>query len=573
MLNHQSPQQRSQGKWDAFKWATAILGLCSIFAFGYLTFSRIQPIACGADCSSTSSFQTNLDTDWPIDIKIGLAFLALGIGLIFVFAVSVYLLYRQSSPKAQTKQSENYIRGTIRTALEDINARTYSTRVKEPGPHISIGGVIVPQNIEHLHWLVCGSPRSGKTTFIQAALIAIAQREHNQVAIYDCNEDYLRKFYNDGRNDIILGISGKINAAWSVWHESDNEKRFGKFAEFLIPKVDEPGVEYFKGNQRIILRELLKKVNSWHALRAIITGDFKLAIGILKDTPAFKILCMDKGEEFFGALNSITDCLDYFPDPDPSQAIYPFSFSAWATSQDSSWVFLVIPDEDSTQASTLLATYFDQVAQAIYKRKVDHTGLQRLWLICDELKSAAYQPQLEDYLSKAPKYGGVAVLGFQNINQIYDVYGIFKTKAIFANCQIKILLRTTDGETCEFLSNAVGKVEYYEPTLSVTYNQGQVTKTKSYKCKEAHAFIPSEISNLPVLNGIVTMPTYPCTQVELSAIAHNLPDVELPTPKPESEIKSQGRPTLKVVSSSREPAKEENNTKEQLEDKEFGIEL
>jgi hypothetical protein len=69
------------------------------------------------------------------------------------------------------------------------------------------------------------------------------------------------------------------------------------------------------------------------------------------------------------------------------------------------------------------------------------------------------------------------------------------------------------------------------------------------------------------------MPTYPCTQVELSAIAHNLPDVELPTPKAESDTKSQGYPTLKIVSSSREPAKEESKTKAQLEDKEFDIEL
>jgi len=586
VVDRKSPQQKSQGNWDAFTWAILVLGLCSIFGFGYLTFSRIQPIACGADCSSTSSLQTDLDTEWPINIKIGLALLALGIAISPIFGVSVYLLYCQTSGKAQAKKSENYIRGAVLGPEDNVNALTAQIRAKEPGPHVPFGGVYLPQRQENLNTVVCGAPGSGKTTFIDRLLITVAQRRlTDKVLIYDRTGTFAKKHYNPERGDIILGPSEHSTHSWNPWHEYFDEiqglqeEGVQDFTNFVLPDPPPGKDTFWLDNQRVVLRELVKKVSSRYELRELLTLYPQRLITLLKGTPAFPALSSDYGDKFISGLATTTDWLDLLDDPallnpqKDSTQTNEFSFREWATNDDNhAWVFIICPARHARRAQPLIALYFDLFFKCILEREEDHTGFRRLWAIMDELSSASYQPRLSEFLTEGRKYGACGVLGFQFISQIRKIYGPDDTDTIFAACQNKFFLRSTDAKTNTFLAENIGTQDYFQPTFSVTKKDGSKTRTESFQRANDFVFLPSEFRDLPPLHGILSIPGYPACQVALSRAGHSMPEVELPIPSKETNQKISNGEYPNVVPLFKKPEPKSDSDLEIEEEVKYEIE-
>jgi hypothetical protein len=463
----------------------------------------------------------------------------------------------RSVGRAAKVSDPEYIRGAVRASEDAINDLTQSVRTKEPGPHIQIGKIDIPRRIEPLSFLMCGSPGSGKTTAIMSALSAITRRSTDKVAIYDRNGDYARKFFNQQRGDVILGLGELATATWNIWNEFPDGRGFQAFVELVIPK--EQGTTYWVDNGRIVLLELIKKVHSWKQLRQMIsTAPLATIATLLQGTAAYRPLMSKYGEEILSGVNSRTAWLDLLEDPNPLEEPIAektddaFSFLNWATDETSAWVYIVVPERYRVSFAPILTVYFDLIAQAVMERKVDHTGYKRLWLVCDELSSARYQPRLADYLAEGRKFGGCAILGFQLISQIRAIYGPDETETIFGLCQSKLILRTTDGSTCKFLAEMLGTQDYFEPTYSLSKNDKTQTTSQGYQRRNDYLFLPSEIKDLPQYNGILVMPTYPTSQVEIDRQSHLFPDVPLPTPRSKfasssSEESSVSKPVLTLV--------------------------
>jgi Type IV secretion-system coupling protein DNA-binding domain len=586
VVDQKSPQQKSQGNWDAFTWAILVFGLCSIFAIGYLTFSRIQQISCVPSCSSTSSLQTNLDTEWPLQTKIGLALLALGIAISPIFGVSTYLLYRQTSGKAQAKKSENYIRGAVLGPEDSVNALTAQIRAKEPGPHVSFGRVLLPQRQENLNTAVCGAPGSGKSTFIDSLLITIAQRRlTDKVLIYDRTGTFAKKHYNPERGDIILGPSEHSTHSWNPWHENRDEiqglqeEGVQDFTNFVLPDPPPGKDTFWLDNQRVLLRELIKKVSCRQELRELLTLYPQRLITLLQGTPAFPALSSDYGDKFISGLATSTDWLDLLDEPmllnqqiDSTQT-NEFSFREWATNDaHQAWVFIICPARHARRAKPLIALYFDLLFKCILEREEDHTGFRRLWAIMDELSSAAYQPRLSEFLTEGRKYGACGVLGFQFISQIRKIYGTDDTDTIFAACQNKFFLRSTDAKTNTFLAENIGTQDYFQPTFSVTKKDGTKTRTESFQRANDFVFLPSEFRDLPPLNGILSIPGYPACQVALSRAGHSMPTMDLPTQSKKTNQKISNGEYPNVVPLFKKPEPEADSDLEIDEEVKYEIE-
>jgi hypothetical protein len=530
-------------------WALCLSGVIlfipSAFLFWAFTVESFQQWRCG-----TSNAWACLDAIEPAQQQMNDAVKQLiftSAGLIFLWGLGLGSLIYLNTRKGKV-YDENYIRGAVKAPEKIINELTASARLKDEGPHIEIGDVIFPRYLETLSLLTCGSPGAGKTTAFQLMLTAINQRKTDKACIYDCNGDYLKKFYNAERGDIILGLSELSNATWNIWHEFPDGVGFQKFVELVIPK--EQGTTYWVDNGRIVFLELIKKCTSWKQLREIISlWSLPKVVHFVEGTPAERALLSKYGEEILSGVNSRTAWLDNFEDantcsiPLRGQGQSPlvesengktdaFSFHQWATNKnDNAWIFLLVPERYSAESAPMLAVYFDLMAQATMERKVDHIGFNRLWLVLDELTSAGYQPRLKDFLAKGRKYGGCAMLGFQLISQVRTLYGRDETETIFGLCQSKLIQRTSDGATCKFLAETIGTTDYYEPTFSVSDNGKIETQSTGAQRRNDHLFLPSEIKDLPQFNAILLMPTYPSAQITIKADAHALPNVTLPEPK------------------------------------------
>jgi Type IV secretion-system coupling protein DNA-binding domain len=531
-------------------WALCLSGvvLCIPSAFFLWAFmvESFQQWRCGA-----SNAWTCLDAIEPAQQQLNDAVNKLiftSAGLIFLWALGLGSLIYLNTRKGKV-YDENYIRGAVKAPEKIINELTASARQKEDGPHIEISDVIFPRYLETGNILTCGDPGSGKTTAFQLMLMPINLRKTDKACIYDCKGSYLKKFYNAKRGDIILGLTELANATWNVWDEFPDGVGFQKFVELVIPK--EQGTTYWVDNGRIVLLELIKKCTSWKQLREIISSwSIVEVVQFLEDTPAKRALLSKYGEEILSGVNSRTAWLDNFEDANPcsiplrGQGQSPldgaedgkttdsFSFHEWAKNKDNNaWVFLFIPERHSAESAPMLAVYFDLVAQATMERESDHTGFNRLWMVLDEITSAGYQPRLKHFLGKGREYGGCAMIGFQLISQVRTEYGVNETQTIFGLCQSKLILRTSDDDTCKFLAGNIGSADYYEPTFSVSDNGRIQTESNGAQRRNDHLFLPSEIQNLPQFNAILVMPTYPRCQLMIKADAHALPNVTLPEPK------------------------------------------
>lgn len=480
-----------------------------------------------------------------------LGFLLLALALVVVCWAGVFIAFF-TSRSAASRPPENFIRGSLKSPADSINATSSEKRDVEPGPHIRFGDLVVPRYIEPLSFLTCGSPGAGKTTAIMAALISINQRSSDKVLLYDRNGDYLKKFYNPARGDVVLGLGDRSTRSWNIWDEFPDGRGIQKFVELAIPR--EQGTTYWVDNGRIILRELIKVCSTWKQLRQLITmSSPQELVQLLAGTPAQRPLMSKYAEDILSGVNSRTDWMDYLEDPSPlpqsigTRTTDVFCFHQWAVSDEPSWVFIVAPEQYSAESAPLLTVYFDLVAQAVLTRQVDHTGYSRLWLVMDELTSARYQPRLKDFLAEGRKYGGCAILGFQLISQVYLIYDEHEADTIFGLCQSKLILRTRDGKTCKFLSEMLGTQDYLEPTVSITSNDRGESINRGHQRRNDYLFLPAEIKDLPQYTGIFSMPMFPTAQVQLSTESHRLQDVALPPLRTRPAPAPLQRPNLTVV--------------------------
>ncbi|WP_287127926.1 type IV secretion system DNA-binding domain-containing protein [Candidatus Cyanaurora vandensis] len=500
-----------QGVWQAL-WELLVPSGGAGICFGSLT------------CQTPADPQTTAHLLlWVFGSTLGVA---VGVGITGGSVLYGYLKGQRMRPPATVA-----IRGATLATAASINALTLARRTQEDGPHLKIGEVIYPRYLEVLSMLTCGSPGAGKTTVIQSMLMTINQRP-DKVCIYDCNGDYLKKFYNPARGDVVLGLSPLATHSWNIWDEFPDGRGFQKFCELAVPK--DPASTYYVDNARIILYELVKVLapsKSWKKLREIIACLSPQEIAaMVPNTPAMRPLLGQYGDNILSGVNSRTAWLDHLSDPQPRAdgTSDAFSFHAWATSPEPAWVFLLVPEEYSAESAPILAMWFDLVAQATMQRQVDHTGFSRLWLILDELASASYQPRLKNFLAVGRKYGGCAILGFQLVSQVRDIYGPNETDTLFGLCQTKLILRTADGNTCEALAKTIGTQDYYEATTSTSESEQAMSVSAGYQRRTDFLFLPSQLMALPQFHGVLVLPTLPTSQVVLTREAQQLPSVPLP---------------------------------------------
>jgi energy-coupling factor transporter ATP-binding protein EcfA2 len=551
----QSPLIRQQRSRQTLILYLVISGIILVCAFSPIAYAWLMQQRQSFICLTSATWVCSDELKQGAD-QLYAAIKNFGLLLIGMLVFWAFLLARFATTNFSTVHQSEVIRGAIKASEDFINELTAAERAKEQGPHILFGKIAFLRRLEQLSLLVTGSPGSGKTTVIQSALGTINKRSTDKVAIYDRNGDYARKFYSQKRGDVILGLSELATATWNIWNEFPDGYGFQAFVELVVPK--EQGTTYWVDNGRIVLLELLKKVNSWKQLRKIIsTAPLAQIVGLLEGTPAFVALTGKYGEEIRSGVNSRTTWLDLLQDyelleePINGKTTNEFSFHEWAKDDSASWVFIVVPERYRIPFAPILTVYFDLIAQSVMERKVDHTGFKRLWLVCDELSSARYQPRLADYLAEGRKFGACAILGFQLISQIRFIYGPDETETIFGLCQSKLILRTTDGATCKFLAEMLGTQDYFEPSLSVSKSDQRRTTSEGYQRRNEYLFLPAEIKDLPQFHGILVMPTLPTSQIVLSREAHSFPNVELPKvktiPQEEEPVPANGKPSLKVV--------------------------
>jgi type IV secretory pathway TraG/TraD family ATPase VirD4 len=122
-------------------------------------------------------------------------------------------------------------------------------------------------------------------------------------------------------------------------------------------------------------------------------------------------------------------------------------------------------------------------------------------------------------LSEIRKYGGCFVLGFQDLNQLEEIYGQAKTKSLSNLTGTKVLFRNVDAEVAARVAKYLGEQEKQEASESISFGAHQMRDgvSLSNQKQTKPVISASQIMMLKDLEAYLKFPgNLPITKIALS---------------------------------------------------------
>ena len=384
---------------------------------------------------------------------------------------------------------------------------------------ISIGGVPIPSNIEPNHFLSTGGTGAGKTVALAGILGATRDRPTDRSIVVDPGGEMMSRFYSEG--DTIFNPLDARSAPWSPFAEIAAAHDADRLAKSMIP--DAPGAGdsqqwqlYSQALVAAVLERLMESGRATNAdllrvltidksedIEGLITG---LPAQTLFDTGAAKMLSSVRG-----IVGSYLPSYRFLP-PDAGQGV--FSVRHWVES-GSGWLWIPVRADMMAATRGLIAAWIGEAVSAALSLTPDPA--RRLWLVLDELAALGRVQSLAEALTQGRKFGLCAVAGLQTVAQLKESYGQFGSQVLLSCFSSQLILRAPDPDTARWCSDSIGQRHVIRKVSSESQNSSGGGKSESDQHAIEAAVLPSEIQNLPKLNGFLRLADAPAImQVRLS---------------------------------------------------------
>ncbi len=410
-----------------------------------------------------------------------------------------------------------HVRGAKIEDAEDVE-RLIRKQYKGRLGGLEIGGVPVPCDFEVLNFLVAGAPGTGKSTAI-APMISKMRARGDRVFVADARGDYLRRFYRAG--DLILNPLDSRSVAWSPLAEIHAEADTAAISRSLIPDAEGQAASWHRYAQQllegVLLHALRQKLANYDVARLMLAAPLSELRDRLQGTPAAGLLPEKSDSQMFHDIRSTASpyvrSLAWLTPDAGSQA---FSLRRWARDQTQAsacwWNYL---DSQTAALKTLIATQLDLLALGVLEQPDSRT--RRTWLIVDELGALSRIGTLEEFLSRARKAGGCAVLGVQTLAQLRREYGEHSASAIISCCSNLLAFALGDAESQEYVSRLLGEQEQSVVTRSSSQSDAAAQQTVQRTLRTERVLMPAELSpgQLKRWHGFLRLPEVPIAPVSI----------------------------------------------------------
>lgn len=411
---------------------------------------------------------------------------------------------------AAAERQPEVLRGTV--ILTTVQAKHYMAHITRPiDLIINWLGLQLPEHFAEQHFLLVGATGSGKTValrlLIQSVLSSIIPGSDRRMLIYDAKQDILEILSGIPLfcPVVILNPFDARSVAWDIAKDITNPGIALQIAAILIQEERGDNSFFCKA-----ARDLLAAV--FIALHAKQPGNWTLAdvVAIMSSTDRTKHLLEDVpstrhvAEEHFRRADerttanvqyTVTANMAYLR---PIAALWHhaarrFSLSQWVNSES----ILVLGNMESLRCP------LDAVNRALFQRIVElllgqsESDTRRTWVVLDELKEMGRLDALPRLLTKGRTKGIRAVLAFQTIEGLRDVYGDRLAGEVSGMPANKCFLRTDSEETARWASHVIGEAEYREWTQTEN-SDGKTSRNEHIVKKEA--MLASQLMRLPLAN-------------------------------------------------------------------------
>ena len=313
----------------------------------------------------------------------------------------------------------------------------------------------IPLQAEAQHIELMGDTGAGKTTLIMQLLRQIQSRNHAAI-VYDPACEFIQRFYDEKREDIVLN---PLDERCPYWGPSEELRRSAEAkaiaASLYQPTSDKKG-EFFTETPQKIFAHLLTFGPSPQELVEWMSNPEEIDRRV-QSTEMEAMIAKGAQQQRNGVLASlglVADSLRMLPTKEQAKN-RTWSATEWSDTRKG-WIFITSSPTEREALRPLHSLWIDLLVMRLLTAPQDKQT--PVWFVLDELASLQRLPQLHTAITENRKSKNPLVLGFQGKAQLEVIYGHL-AEVMLSQPATKIFLKTTEPKAAEWVSNAIGKVE------------------------------------------------------------------------------------------------------------------
>lgn len=339
-----------------------------------------------------------------------------------------------------------------------LTPRQFNRAVKGDGIGFKIDGMRqmlrIPARAEAQHMQVIGDTGAGKSALLAQALRQVRCRGDSAI-VYDPAREYVKRFYDPTRCDIILNPLDRRCPYWGPADELRSRSEAKALAVSLFqPPQDKKGEFFIESPQKIFAflmayRPTPDQLVQWMSNPAEIDRR-------LKGTEHAHLIDPHAHQQRAGVLASlglVADSLRLLPKR--SEANGAWTATEWAEKRQG-WIFLTSLPAEREALRPLQSLWIDWLVLRLLNEPT--AAQKRVWFVIDELASLQKLPQLHTAITEARKSNNPVVLGFQGKAQLEYLYGHL-AEVMLSQPATSVWLTTKEPNAGEWVSKFIGKVE------------------------------------------------------------------------------------------------------------------
>jgi hypothetical protein len=341
---------------------------------------------------------------------------------------------------------------------EMLTPRQFNRVVKGDGIGFKIDGMRkmlrIPSRAEAQHMQIIGDTGAGKSALMFQLLRQVSSRGDSAI-VYDPAREYVKRFYDPDRGDILLNPLDRRCPYWGPAEELRSRSEAKALAVSLFqPPQDKKGEFFIESPQKIFAflmaygptpDQLVQWMSNPEEIDRRVQG-----------TEHAHLIDPHAHQQRAGVLASlglVADSLRLLPKR--SEANGAWTATEWAEKRQG-WIFLTSLPAEREALRPLQSLWIDWLVLRLLNEPT--AAQKRVWFVIDELASLQKLPQLHTAITEARKSNNPVVLGFQGKAQLEYLYGHL-AEVMLSQPATSVWLTTKEPNAGEWVSKFIGKVE------------------------------------------------------------------------------------------------------------------
>ena len=313
----------------------------------------------------------------------------------------------------------------------------------------------IPARKEAQHFQIMGDTGVGKTQLIMQMLRQIRERGDSAI-VYDPACEYLQRFYDKERGDIVLNPLDERCPYWGPAHEMASNAEADAIAASLYQPTTDAKDEFFHQTPAQIFAHLLRKGPTPHQLAEWMASSETLEKLVAGTEMSFYI-DRKAGPQRAGVLASlglVAKCFRLLAREGSDRPRLGMPGHGRRNARVGSSLRPARP----SAKHFVLCTRCGLTCSSCGCSRAPQPGQKPVWFVIDELASLQKLPQLHTAITENRKSKNPLVLGFQGKAQLEVIYGHL-AEVMLSQPATKIFMKTAEPKAAEWISEAIGKVE------------------------------------------------------------------------------------------------------------------